>query len=303
MFMRDKGRAGTMDATLNFGPHHFTPEFSYNSEHDYLSYGAALTYALDLNGKNTTLSLGWSHDWDTILPNEATYGMPLDQVRRKDTDDLFVGVNQLLGTKTVLAVNFTYRNAHGYLDDPYCGVLFDSFLNAVDPAFLDWNNLPLYQEPHPGHRESYFGYASLTQFVTPLHGGAEGSYRFSYDSYGIDAHTVELSWHQKIGRLIMVSPLFRYYRSSAADFYGTHFAGDPTGFDPTNPPPTHWSSDYRLSALETFSYGTSASERVARWCSLDASFKRYEMLGLDYVTSASTYPEANVFTVGARLWF
>jgi hypothetical protein len=293
-FMRDQRWAGSLDATFSFGPHHLTPEFSYSTEHDYISYGGALNYSLDLNGKNTTLNLGWSHDADSILANAATY---IYQIQRKDTDDFLIGVNQLLSPRTVLTANFTFRDARGYLSDPYRGVMFDAY-----PQF-DPNNAILFGESRPNQRQSYIGYGSLTQFITPLQGSAEGSYRFYHDTFGIDAHTVELAWHQKLGRRILLSPEFRYYRQSAAFFYATHFAGDPT--DPTNPTPipAYYSADYRLSRLETFTYGVTASARISERFSIDASYHRYEMQGLDGVTSPSAYPQANVFTIGGRVWF
>jgi hypothetical protein len=253
-----------------------------------------LNYSLDLNGKNTTLNVGWSHNWDTILPTPATY---IYHKQRKDTDDILVGVNQLLGPKTVLTGNFTFRNSHGYLDDPYRGVLFDDYPQA------DYNNPGLFAEHRPAFRQSYIGYVSLLQYITPLHAGVEGSYRPYYDSFGVVSHTVALSWHQKIGKRVLISPLFRYYYQIAADFYATQFPGDPSNqFDPT-PVPTYYSADYRLSKMETFAFGVGASARVTDWLTLDLAYKRYNMRGLDGITSQSAYPKANIVTVGARLWF
>jgi hypothetical protein len=292
--MEDKRWAGTFSTPLTLGRHHLTPEFSYSSEHDYESYGAALNYSIDLNQKNTTLSVGWAHDWDHILPNTGTY---IDQVKRKDSDDFLLSASQLLSAKTVLTAAFTFRNAAGYLNDPYRGVLFGDYPQS-DP-----NNLSLFPESRPGHRESYIGFVSLTQYFTPLHGSVEGSYRFYHDSFGIDAHTLGLAWYQKIGRRVTLSPSFRYYRQTAASFYATQFAGDPTNPGDPNPIPTYYSADYRLSTLETFAYGISLTAKVVDWLSLDVAYKRYEMHGLDSITSPSAYPKANIFTIGARIWF
>jgi hypothetical protein len=292
--MQDKRWAGNFQAPITLGRQHFTPEFSYSSEHDYQSYGAALDYALDFNEKNTTLTVGWAHDWDHILPNLATY---ITQVQRKDSDDFLVSVSQLLGPKTVLTGAFTFRNAAGYLNDPYRGVLFADYPQG-DP-----NNLSLFPESRPGHRESYIGYVSVTHFFTPAHGSIEGSYRFYHDSFGIDAHTIGLTWFQKIGSRVVVSPLFRYYRQTAASFYAPQFPGDPTNPSDPNPIPTYYSADYRLSDMETFTYGLGITAKVVDWLSLDFGFRRYEMYGLDSVTSPSAYPKANIFSVGARIWF
>ena len=153
-----------MDAEMTFGPHHITPQFAYSSEHDYISWGGALNYSLDLNQKNTSLNAGWSHDYDTIIATPETY---IFQNQRKNTDDILVGVNQILGPKTVLTVNFTFRTSHGYEDDPYRGVLFQSYPQA------DLNNPALFPEHRPDFRQAYIGYLSLMQFITPHPATAE----------------------------------------------------------------------------------------------------------------------------------
>ncbi len=292
--MEDQRWAGALDVETTFGRHHITPQFSYSQEHDYISYGGALNYSLDLNQKNTSLNAGWAHAWDTILPYRGTF---ITQNQRKDTDDFLVGVNQILDPKTVLTANFTFRNSHGYLDDPYRGVLFDDYPQ------LDLNHPGLFPENRPTYRMSYIPYVSVVHYFTPAHASLEAEYRFSYDTYGVKANNLALSWHQKIGKRFLISPVFRYYWQTAADFYGAQFAGDPSNpFDPT-PIPKYYSADYRLANLETFTFGIEMSAKVTEWLSLDFGYKRYAMYGLDNVTSPTAFPKANIFTVGARLWF
>ena len=148
----------------------------------------------------------------------------------------------------------------------------------------------------PRHRNNQILYTSWTQFVTPLNGSFELSYRFFHDSYGIFAHTAELDWHQKIGKHLVISPTFRYYVQNAADFYYVMVPD-------VNHPPSFYSSDYRLSQMETFATGVSLTWRVQKHLSLDVSYLRYVMQGLDGVTSQSAYPAANLVSFGARIWF
>jgi hypothetical protein len=292
--MHDRRWAGVMDAMMTFGPHHITPQFAYSTESDYISYGGAINYSLDLNQKNTSLNAGWSHDWDTIYHNPRTY---IVKNYQKNSDDILIGVSQLLGPKTILTGNFTFGNSHGYLADPYRGVLFDDYPQA------DLNNPSLFPENRPSFRQSYIGYITLLQYITPLHGSLEAAYRPYYDSFGVVSHTIDLSWHQKIGKLFLISPVFRYYHQTAAYFYATQFPGDPSNpFDPT-PIPTYYSADYRLSKMETFTIGVEASARITDWFSLNLAYKRYDMRGLDGITSQSAYPKANIVTVGASLGF
>ena len=283
-YMDDVRWAGSADIAMTFGPHHITPQFSYSHESDYISKGGALTYSLDLNEKNTALNVGWSHNWDRLK------GSFVRTWQDKQANDVLVGFNQLLSPQTVLTVNFTYGYGDGYLADPYKGVLFEDTpqFDPVSPA-LD-------PERRPYTRNRYIPYVSLTQYIKPLYGSIEGSYRFFQDSWGVTANTFALTWYQKIGKHVVIAPEFRYYRQSAADFYAVSFPD-------YNRRPDYYSADYRLSELQTFTGGVGIHVRLFDHVGLDASYKRYVMQGRDGVTSASAYPSANVFTIGARVWF
>jgi hypothetical protein len=283
--MDDARWAGSVSATFGFGPHRLTPQFSYSDESDYRSRGLAFNYSLDFNEKNTTLNVGWSHNWDEVLPNGF-----LRQRRNKEADDYLVGVNQLLGPKTVLTLNVAYGHARGYLNDQYKGVLFDNFPQG-DPSAPS-----LLAEKRPQTRDKYLAYASVTHDLTKLHASIEGSYRYLFDSYSISAHTLNLTWFQKLGEHFIIAPMFRYYLQSEADFYVVRVPDIDTA-------PAFYSADYRLSELQTFTGGVTVTWKVREWLWLDAAYKRYVMQGLDDKTSSTAYPSANVVTVGARLWF
>jgi len=196
----------------------------------------------------------------------------------------------LFGPKAYLTVNASLSFERGYLADPYRGVMFANDLqsNPDDPA--------LSPEVRPRYRNSQIFYASWNQFVTPANGSYEMSYRFFHDSYGIFANTMELDWHQKIGKTIVISPMFRYYVQNAAYFYYV-LVPDANG------PPSAYSSDYRLSEFESFATGVTITWRIQKHLSVDISYMRYVMQGLDGVTSQTAYPSANVFSFGGRLWF
>jgi hypothetical protein len=90
--------------------------------------------------------------------------------------------------------------------------------------------------------------------------------------------------------------MFRYYYQNAADYYVVRLPD-------YNTRPTYYSADYRLSNLETFAAGVSLNWKIEDWLSLDVAYQRYVMKGLDGITSPTAYPSANVFTIGARVWF
>jgi hypothetical protein len=283
--MEDERYAGSLSATLSYKNNRFTPQLSYSREHDYLSRGGSLNYSVYYNDKNTTLNLGISHDWDKVLPHGFLF-----QEAAKNSEEILVGVNQLLNPKAVLTANFTYGHASGYLNDQYRGVLFDNEPQG-DPT-----TPALEPENRPQTKDRFIGYVSLTQAVTPFNASAELSYRFSHDTAGVNAHTLQVAWYQKLGKHVVLSPMFRYYYQNAADYYVVRLPD-------YNTRPTYYSADYRLSNLETFAAGVSLNWKIEDWLSVDVAYQRYVMKGLDGITSPTAYPSANVFTIGARIWF
>ena len=307
----DIRNAGFIQPTFKIGNHSLSPQLAYSLESDYESIGIALNDAIDFNDKNTTLTLGISHSFDHILPNEGERQMvtvgtnkdsvPITSNLAKDDTAALVGVTQLLGPATVLMVDGTLGYAEGYLSDPYKRVLFDDFdYFPGDPN--NPNAYTVWAENRPDHRFRQVAFVSLTHNFEKLEAAIEATYRFYHDDYGILAHTASFQWNQKIGKFIIVSPMFRFYTQTEADFYATHFPGDPQDLQ-ASPLPSHFSSDYRLSALNSFTYGLSVSARVHEHLSLELAYKRYEMYGTDGVTGSEQYPKANVFSAGLTLWF
>ncbi len=282
--MHDRRTAFSIQLPMTFGIHEITPSFSYSEESDYISFGGALNYSAALNEKNTTLNLGWSHNSDSVRDDNFEW-------QSKMSDDFFIGLIQLFGPKAYLTVNATVGFTHGYLNDPYRGVIFSTNFpqaNPDDPA--------LTPESRPRHRNTYTLYTSWTQFVTPLNGAVEIGYRFFHDTYGINAQTIELDWHQKIGKQLVISPTCRYYYQNAADFYYVIVP------DYDNKP-KFYSADYRLSEFESIAAGVTVSWRFYKHASLDLSYMRYLTVGMDGMTSQSAYPAANIYCFGLRGWF
>ena len=282
--MEDVRKAFSVGVPVTLGVHEVTPQFSFSEESDYISDGAALNYSLQLNEKNTTLNFGWAHTWDRVLDDQRHW-------QDKSSDDFLVGVNQLLGPKSVLGFNLTYGQANGYLNDPYRFIV-----GAADPQ-LDADNPAGTPEQRPDYRNKIIARISLTQYITPLDASVEGAYRFYHDTYGIDAHMVELTWYQKLGKHVVLSPNVRYYYQTEADFYYEILPG--SIYDP----PRYFSPDYRLSKFQSFAAGVNLVVNATKWLTFDAGYKRYIMEGLDGVTSQTAYPSANIFTVGARAFF
>jgi hypothetical protein len=236
--------------------------------------------------------LGVSQSFDQVLPNP---GESITTVQDKNTTDGLIGLTQLLGPNTVLTANLTLGYSDGYLTDPYKRVVFDGFPYNPGQPYTVW------PENRPGHKLREVGFVSVQQFVEKLNGALDLSYRFYHDDFGVIGNTVGVQWNQNIGKRVIVSPLFRYYTQTAADFYATSFPGDPS--IPGSALPKYYSADYRISALDTFTYGVSVSAKIQNHISLQVAYQRYNMFGTDGVTAAAQYPRANVFTGGLTVWF
>ncbi len=282
--MHDKRDAFSFALPITVGRHEITPGVAHSQESDYKSVGGSLNYSLSLNQKNTTFNFGYAHNADTVRDDKFIW-------ESKTTDNFLVGINQLLDPKSYVLVNFVFNNDYGYLADPYRGVMVANNYpqyNPDDPALIP--------EKRPRHRSSEVLFGSYTRFIDPLEGSGETSLRIFHDSWGIFSATTTLDWHQRLGSHLVVTPTFRYTYQTAADFYYV-LVPDYLNL------PTFYSADYRLSQMETFTMGLAVTWRVARHLSLDASYYRYVMHGLDGVTSPSAYPSANVGSLGLRLWF
>ena len=282
--VQDIRRAGNLALDWRQGRNTLTPGFAYSKESDYESYGLSLNDAFEFNEKNTILQLGAAHNFDSVL--DSPIGGAPRTWRDKDSTDVMVGVSQLLTPKTILAANFTFGYESGFLSDPYRAAEF------VYPLRLAG---VIRNENRPGQRTKEIFLTSLTHYFDPLDASIEGSYRFYYDSYGICAQTLGLTWHQWLGKHVILEPAFRFYEQSAASFYSPLFHEDPANLK-------FYSADYRLSNFYSLDYGLSATFILCDHARFTLGYHRYEMAGLDNTVSAM-YPKANIVTIGLSiLW-
>ena len=283
--MTDIRRAGTLGLDWTWHGQTFSPEISHSEENDYESLGLAFNEAIDFNQKNTTIRFGLSHDFDRI----ETRG--LASPKHKGSTDGIFGVSQLLSPTLILTADATYGSSWGYLNDPYKSFRFD--------GWTDFFPLILSPEKRPSHRTREVLLVTLTHYIDKVNASIEGSYRFHHDTFGVFSHTAAITWHQKLGKVFIMEPGFRYYKQTAADFYHVRLPG----FDTDPGTPKFYSADYRLSELQSLTFGLQACFQISEHFYFDAGYQRYIMEGLDKVTAGSAYPKANIFTVGARIWF
>lgn len=263
---------------------------SNSRESDYVSTGWAVNTVTDFNQKNTTLLLGIAGTDDTI---KVFYQAARAE---KDTNDVIVGVTQLLNPQTSLTCNFTWGRQRGYLSDAYK-------LVQKNVEIIPGVSLPLtFGENRPAERDKWIGLLALNRAFPEMHGAVDATYRFYRDSFGTRAHTVDLAWFQRLGEKVLLRPGLRFYDQGAADFY--HYNLDDTSIVPVQGPPRRagpfYSSDYRLSSMQTFTYGLKVILNATAALQFDVAFERYDMRGKDRVTPQSAYCRANIVTLGGK---
>ncbi len=290
--MEDERRAWSADLSHQFQRVNVTAGFAHSRESDYHSLGWSLNTLTDFNQKNTTLLLGLAGTDDDVL---AFLPQPW---QKKNTYDVITGITQLVDPRTSVSFNLTFSRATGYLSDPY--KLIQKNVEVLPGVFLRRT----FAENRPDSRTRWIALVAMNHAYPQVNGAVDASYRFSHDDFGVSSNTFALEWLQKLGAKVILSPSIRYYQQSAANFYFLTLDGTSI-LPPTIPPgqPPFYSADYRISKLQTLSYGLKLVWTPTAAWQLDVALEKYDMRGRDGITSPTAYPEANIFTVGAKFSF
>ena len=213
--------------------------------------------ALSLSGEWTDdsalaiWSAGLSYSSDDIEPTDAA---------------AFGRVRKEIDRSSAVQAGLSVTEHSGYLSDPYK-------LRDVRPdKRLEWAIAARYR-----------------RFLDRADAALHTDYRYYFDDWGVDSHTVHASWYQNVGTFFQVVPNVRYYTQSEAEFYRSVD-------DFRLPPDTSQSSDFRLSAYGAFTLGLKGIVRQPGW-SVTISADRYlgsEKYGL---SSGAEHPARLEFTL------
>jgi hypothetical protein len=219
-------------------------------ESDYTSNYLTLDLRRELDDRLTTLALGFGIADDEVSPvDEPGFGGD------KTTTQAFVGVTRVLDRSSQLQVNLTRTSNRGYLTDPYKEV-YVLFPNETVP------------EARPDERQQWNLLGRYVRYFSSLGSALHFDYRYTWDDWGIEAHTVEGSWVQKLGDGWQLTPAVRYYGQRQADFYRDYFD--------TLPADGHFSSDYRLATFGAMSYRLKLGKTLSDAARLDLGIEYYD---------------------------
>jgi hypothetical protein len=253
---------------------------SFSAEYDYLHLGADVHASRAFNERNTTISIGAAVGRDSVKP---VGGAPIPFApllpehetgnKRKDESktilDLLAGVVQVLGPRTIVELNYSFSRSSGYLTDPY------KLLSVVDPVtgeLVPGQGLPgLYLfESRPDERTKQSGFLELKQRAGSS--VLDVTYRYLTDDWGIRSHTAEVRVRVPVATDWSLQPHVRWYTQTAADFYRPYLtAGTPL--------PDHASADYRLGALDAWTFGAKVGYALGEGREVSLRIELYRQAG------------------------
>lgn len=236
------GASGIQDrrAELSIGTRYYLENGSvggnigYSEEDDYRATYAGLTGERHFNNDSTTVSLGISYSADDIFPVDAEIFNRVVSENKRSTSGV-VNVSQIIDQVSTVQVALSITEQAGFLTDPY-----------------------KLRDTRPDQKTQIALSTSYRRYIRRADAAWHINYRYYHDDFGVASQTVDMSWHQNLGRNFQLVPTLRYYSQSAADFF--------TNVDDFLRPETDFqSSDYRLSAFGAISGGLSLRTSFGDW--------------------------------------
>lgn len=256
--IRDTRYAGDLGGTYYLNDTTLNISGGTSTERDYDSYFINWTTLRDFNQKMTTAAFGFGLTYDVVEPNDRDIEKDLFAVNS------LVGVTRILDKNSLFQSNLTYTYSTGFLANPYKKV----FIEAGDPRLDKTADPNVFFENRPNQRHQVALMGRYRRFFQSVDGALHIGYRFHTDSWGIDSHTFEVTWHQPLGSGWRLAPRFRYYSQDKADFYGPFFVDRRSDGD--------YSSDYRLSGYGALSGGVTLTREFLDRVQLQVGFEYYQ---------------------------
>lgn len=228
----------------------------YSDEDDYQAVNVGVDGDWQQN-EQRTFSAGLGYSDDELNPTDgASTRFPTRIAKAtKASWAAFGGVTQVLDARTTVQASGSYGRNEGFLSDPY------------KLAFVNGNTV---NDSRPDDREVFTAVAKLRRYFPDYRAAAHLDYRYYYDDWEIEAHTLEGAWYQRFGEHWRISPALRYYSQSQAFFYQPFYgAARSDGFH---------SSDYRLSPYGAISLRVGGDYEQDQW-RISLSYETYDSGG------------------------
>jgi hypothetical protein len=206
--------------------------YDYSKENDYVSSTPTVTLKKDLFDKNTTLTLGYSRNMDTIS------GLFLSGEEDRTTDNYYAGLTQVLSPVTVAQIGYSHSNSEGLLSEGIRLVPTGTAtaadcapLMAPDPGIVAGGGCVNEAFPSERKRDAYI--AGVNHYFTAGLGGlldrsaVKLTFRYYDDSWDISSWMGEAEVYKYLVDNLVLRLNYRYYTQSQAFFVkDTYVASD-----------------------------------------------------------------------------
>ena len=251
---KDKRNEYGLSADYLYRDSLMTVSYTTSKESDYLADTYSFNVAQDLLGGLTTLNLGYSSGHDIVLRNtDASFMRTVDRYQYR------LGLSQVLTKTLIMSLNYEAVVDDGYLNNPYRSAL------VLGTAV---------REQYPSTRDSHAVALQLRQGLDlfdkqELRSAVKFDYRVFWDTWDVNANTIEIGYQQYFGKQLLADWHYRYYSQTKAVFYSDNFPGEFL----------YMARDKELSTFTDYSLGFKVSYR---WVNR-GTFKFTQSFAYDYL--------------------
>lgn len=184
-------------------------DYINSEEDDYSAQTAMFSVSQDFFGDLSSFSMSYAIGDDEVRNNaDPSFAEPVD--RR----NFSIGLSQILTKSWIMELSVDAIVEQGYLNNPYRSVRYYDDSSAQGYSYQG--------EVYPSTRNS--DAASLRSiYYLPYRAAVRAEYRYFSDSWGVNAHNIELRYIHPLAHGITLEGKYRYYTQGAADFYADIF--------------------------------------------------------------------------------
>ena len=184
--------------------------YTSSEEPDYSAKNVHFGISQDFFGDLTTIGISIGRGWNVVRKhNQAAFREDMDSREYR------LDVSQVVTRSLVAGFSYETISDQGFLNNPYRSV---RFRDATTPRGFSYQP-ELYPRTHTSN-----AVALRAKYFLPYRAALGAEYRWYHDTYGIRSNDVGLDYTHPLGEHWTFDGRLRYYRQSAADFYGDLFA-------------------------------------------------------------------------------
>lgn len=182
----------------------FSTGYLFSSEKDYLSHSLSMSMSKDFNRRNTTLALGYAHNFDSVN------GRYMSATKAKNVDNVSLAVTQVLSPVSLIQLGYTFQDNRGFLSTGNRQIVLDNDIRY--PEYLPSTRL---------RQAVGIRFAHWLPSKTALHIG----YRRYQDDWELYSNTYEFKAYQAINKQWQIRGEFRLYYQSSVYFMKDAYDG------------------------------------------------------------------------------